>query len=165
MKNPDKATANYAKWFNKKKVNSLLLKLKTSRILQLAHLQSASSAKKNMGQISAGTYKQNVTTTMMLAILPSFVRKSHLQGLARLKTPLYVLEASSHMLINHFINRLDPTLSQAKTRGHLLGKWRLILEPRIIFSRIVHTFPNTKNIIMSSKPVPEKYLQQIVSEM
>ncbi len=124
MKNHNKATANYAETIGslRKKVNPLLLKLKTPRILQLAHLQSANSAKKNMGQICAGTYKQNVTTAMMLAILPSFVRKSHLQGLARLKTSLGVLEASPLMLIHHSIYRLHPALSQASTTSHPLRK-------------------------------------------
>ncbi len=149
----------------REKGNFLLLKLKTPRILQLAHLQSASSAKKKLGQMSAGTYKQNVTTAMMLAILPSFVRKSHLQGLARLKTWLHVLEASPLMSIDHYIYRLHPALSKASTTSHLLRKLSLILEPQIIFSRIVYTFPPTKNIIMSSKPVPGKYLQHISTEM
>ncbi len=98
----------------RKKKNPLLLKLKTPRILQVAHHQSASFAKKNISQMSADTYKQNVTTAILLAILPSFVRKSHLQGLARLKTLLRVLEASFRMSINHYIYRLHVALSQAK---------------------------------------------------
>ncbi len=63
-----------------------------------------------MGQMSAGTYKENVTTATMLAILPSFVRKSHLHGQARLKTSLRLLEASPLMSIDHYIYRLHPAL-------------------------------------------------------
>ncbi len=106
----------------RKKVNPLLLKLETPKILQFAHLQSATFAKKNMGQMSAGSYKLNVTTAIILAILPSFIRKSHLQGLARFKTSLHVLEASPLISIDHYIYHLHPTLSHASTTSHLLRK-------------------------------------------
>ena len=118
-----------------------------------------------MGQRSFGTYKQNVTNAIMLAILISFVRKIHFQRLARLKTPLRALEASTIMSIDHYIYRLHPTLSQVSTTSHLLRKGSFILEPQFIFSQIMHTFPRTKNIIISSKPVPRKYLQHIGMEM
>lgn len=106
----------------RKKVNLLLLKLKTLRILQLAHLQSASSVKKNMGQMSAGIYKQNVTTAMMLAILPSSVRKSHLQGQAHLKILLCVLEGFPLVSINHHTHQPHLALSQASTMSQPLKK-------------------------------------------
>ena len=96
--------------------------MKTPRILQLAHLQTSSSAKTNFGQMSAGPYKQNVTTVMMLAILPSFIRKSHLHGPARLKTLLRVLEVSPLMSIDHYIYGLHPAISQASTTRHPLRK-------------------------------------------
>ncbi len=83
--------------------------------------------------MSTGTYKQNVTTTMMLAILPSFVRKSHPQGPARLKTSLLVLEASPFMSIDHYIYHLHRALSQTSNTNHLLRNWSSILKPQINF--------------------------------
>lgn len=59
--------------------------MKTIKTLQLAYFQIEGFAKKNMDKMSADTYKQNVTTVMILATLQSFGRKSHFPGLARLK--------------------------------------------------------------------------------
>lgn len=106
----------------RKKINLFFRKLKTQKILQLANLQSASSAKKKIGQMSASIYKQNVTTIIMLAILPSFVRKSHLQGLARQKTLLHILKASPLMLINHYIDCRYFALLQTSITSYLLKK-------------------------------------------
>lgn len=72
--------------------------------------------------MSAGSYKQNIITTMILVILPSFIRKSHLLRLARQKTLLLVLKASFPILINHYIYRRYPALSQTSITSHLLKK-------------------------------------------
>ena len=78
----------------RKKVNLLSLKLKTTKILQLARSQSASSVKKNMGQMSAGIYKQNVIIVIMLVTLQSFVRRNRLfQGPVRRKSLLRIPKA------------------------------------------------------------------------
>lgn len=141
----------------RKKVNSLLLKFKTPRILQLAHLHSASSTKKKIDQMSAGTYKQNVTIAMMLAILLSSVTKIHLQGPANPNMLLRVLERFLLVLINHYVHHLHLALSQASTFSQPLKRWLLILEPQTIFLQIEHTFLPTITIIMSSKLCPKKY--------
>lgn len=141
----------------RKKINLLFRKLKTPKILQLAYSQSVSSDKKNMDQMSAGSYKQNVITTMLLSILPSFIRKSHLSGLAHRKSLLFVFEASLLMSINHYTHHRHLALSQTNIMSHLLKKSLLILEPQVIFLPIVHIFVLTKNIIMSFKPVLGKY--------
>lgn len=62
----------------RKKANPLLLKLRSLRTPEEFHLLGAGFAKKNRDQMSAGTYKQNVTTAIILIILSSFVRKSYL---------------------------------------------------------------------------------------
>ena len=75
----------------RKKVNLPSLKLKTTKILQLARSQSASSVKKSMGQMSAGIYKQNVIIVITLVTLQSFVRRNQLfQGPVRQKSLLRV---------------------------------------------------------------------------
>lgn len=47
----------------------------------------------------------------------------------------------------------------------MLKKWLLILELWTIFLQIVYIFLPTKNIIMSSKLVQEKYLQHMDTKM
>lgn len=107
----------------RKKINLLFCKLKIATILQLTHLQSVLSfAKKNIGQISAGTYKRNVTTAMMLAILPSFLRKNYVSELACGKTLLHILKTSSLMPMNHYIYYWYPALLQTRTTNHLFKK-------------------------------------------
>lgn len=80
----------------RRRVNLLFFKWRTLKTLQLAHLQNAGFAKeKNMGLMSPGIYKRNVTSAMMSAILPSFARKSHFRGLALQKVWWRVLRAFS----------------------------------------------------------------------
>lgn len=74
----------------RKKVNSLLLLLKTLMILQLAYLKSASSAKNNIDQTNSSNHKRNVIIAMMLTILPNFVKKRYFQGPARQKNMFHV---------------------------------------------------------------------------
>ena len=52
--------------------------LKTVKILLQGWYQGTDFAKKNMSQMSAGAYKQNVTTATKLDIYQSSVRKNHL---------------------------------------------------------------------------------------
>lgn len=157
MKNHDKTMANYAKWVIKKKLNLLPSELKILRISELINCQSASSIKKSMGQMSVGIYRQNVITIMMLAILPSFVRKSYFHRLASKKL-LYIHRVYSFMLINYYLHYPHLILLQTSTTNHQLQKSLLILEPWTISLQIMHISLPMKNIIMSSKLVPEKYL-------
>lgn len=61
--------------------------------------------KKNMSQISASTYKQNIIIIMTLAILLSIVRKSYLYKPA-LKKSLRIYKVYLLILINYHIHHL-----------------------------------------------------------
>lgn len=117
-----------------------------------------------MSQISVGIYRQNIITTIMLAILPSFVKKNHLHRLAPKKL-LYVHRAYPLMSINHYLYHPHLVPSQMSTTNHQLQKLLLILEPQTIFLQIIHISPPMKNTIISSKLVSEKYLQHMDMEM
>lgn len=56
----------------RKKVISLLLKLKTLTISKLANFPSIILKINNMNQINGGICKQNVTIVIMLILLPKF---------------------------------------------------------------------------------------------
>ena len=73
MKNQNKVTTNYTKQLSRKDANYLLLKLRILRTPKISYLLGVSSVKSYINQVSAGTYKQNITTTMILVILPSFI--------------------------------------------------------------------------------------------
>ncbi len=67
MKNQDKAKANYAKQFIKKKANCWP-NLRTLKVLLQARYQSANFVKRKISQMSTGTYKQNDITITKLVI-------------------------------------------------------------------------------------------------
>ena len=81
MKNQDRTTANYAKQFRKKEREPSTWSEDCEDSTK-GWYQGTDFAEKNMSQMNAGAYKQNVTTVTKLDIYQSSVRKNHLLKLA-----------------------------------------------------------------------------------